>query len=396
MCRRGHVLTGRILVVTNDFPPRPGGIQAFVHGLVLQQDPTSVVVYCSTWRDPSPFDAAAPFEIIRDRRNMLLPEPRVGRRVAELLRTERCDRVLFGAAAPLGLLAPKLRKSGAQTLVAMTHGHEAAWAQLPAARATLRRIGAGVDTVTYLGEYTRRRIGAALRPTDAAAMRQLVPGVDATRFHPDVDGSRVRQKYGLADRPVIVCVSRLMARKGQDSLIQALPQLRTRVPGAALLIVGGGPYRNELEKLALALGVADDVHFSGVVGWDELPEHYAAGDVFAMPCRTRRRGLDVEGLGIVYLEASATGLAVVAGDSGGAPDAVRDGVTGHVVHAENGSDSMLVDRITELLTDRARAKAMGAAGRAWVQQAWGWESSGLRLSALLAGLDPDSADSSDD
>ena len=255
----------------------------------------------------------------------------------------------------------------------------------------MRRIGTGLDTITYLGEYTRTRIGAALRPADAAAMRRLVPGVDAERFNPQVSGQEVRERYGLSDRPVIVCVSRLMPRKGQDTLVAALPAIHTQVPGAALLIVGGGPARERLGRAAERLGVAKDVVLTGSVPWSDLPEYYAAGDVFAMPCRTRGRGLDVEGLGIVYLEASAVGLAVVAGDSGGAPDAVKVGITGEVVRADPAHPAALVRAVSGLLRDPGRAEQLGRAGREWIRSDWGWARSGERLAAMLAGQDPDSA-----
>ncbi len=329
----------RILVVTNDFPPRPGGIQTFVHELVRRLDPADVVVYTSRWKGWEEFDREQPFEVVREDTSMLLPTPAVRRRAQDLVKAHGCDAVLFGAAAPLALLGPSLRSAGASRLVALTHGHEAGWAQLPGPRQVLRRIGDGVDVVTYLGEYTRSRIAAALSPAAAARMVQLTPGVDADVFTPDADGAAVRARYGLGDRPVVVCVSRLMARKGQDTLIEAFPALKRRVPDAALLIVGGGPYRKRLEELALASTWRDDIVFTGSVPWPELPAHYAAGDVFAMPCRTRRRGLDVEGLGIVYLEASATGLPVLAGDSGGAPDAVLPGETGWVVPAGVGASA---------------------------------------------------------
>ncbi len=173
-----------------------------------------------------------------------------------------------------------------------------------------------------------------------------------------------------------------MPRKGQDTLIRALPGVRRRVPDAALLVVSDGPYRPYLERLARVHGVSDHVVFTGSVSWSDLPAYYAAGDVFAMPCRTRRHGLDVEGLGIVYLEASATGLPVVAGDSGGAPDAVRHGETGFVV---GGRDlAGITDRVCGLLEDRDLAARMGAAGRAWVQSEWQWDLAAGRLSALLA------------
>ena len=371
---------GRTLLITNDFPPRPGGIQQFVHNLAVRQPAGSVVVYASTWKGAAAFDAEQPFEVIREQTGVLLPTPAVARRAAELARAYECDRVWFGAAAPLGLLADGLRRNaGVTRAVALTHGHEIGWAALPGARGLLRRIARGNDVITYLGEYQRTRLDRALH--GLTALQRLAPGVDVEAFHPGVDGSVVRKRYGLSDRPVVVCVSRLVPRKGQDMLIRALPALRRRVPGAALLLVSGGPYRPKLARLAREQGVEADVVFTGSVPWAELPEHYAAGDVYAMPCRTRAAGLDVEGLGIVYLEASATGLPVVGGDSGGAPDAVREGETGHVV-AGHDLDA-LTARLTDLLTDPARARAMGAAGRAWVEREWRWETQAARLTALL-------------
>ncbi|HJD83185.1 glycosyltransferase family 4 protein [Kitasatospora aureofaciens] len=376
----------RTLIVTNDFPPRPGGIQAFVHNMAVRQPAGSVVVYASTWRDGTEvrrFDAEQPFPVIRDRTKVMVPTPRVTRRAAEILRAEKCDSVWFGAAAPLGLMAPALRRAGAGRLLGMTHGHEAAWAQLPGSRQLLRRIGAGTDVLTYLGEYTRSRIAAAVGPRAAGRMVQLPPGVDESTFHPASGGAEVRRRLGLADRPVVVCVSRLVPRKGQDTLIEAMPQIMADVPDAVLLIVGGGPYRADLEKLADARGVRASVRFTGSVPWEELPAHYGAGDVFAMPCRTRRGGLDVEGLGIVYLEASATGLPVVAGDSGGAPDAVLEGETGYVV--PGGSAAAAAERIVRLLGDEELRRRMGEAGRRWVERSWRWDLLAGRLTSLLAG-----------
>jgi phosphatidylinositol alpha-1,6-mannosyltransferase len=369
----------RTLVITNDFPPRPGGIQAFVYSLVARQPAESVVVYASSSPGFAEFDAAQAFPVVRHPASLLLPTRSVARRAALLARSQGCASVLFGAAAPLGLLARSLRVAGVSRFVALTHGHEVGWAALPGARALLRRIGTSVDVVTYLGEYTRSRLAQALGPS--VRLERLAPGVDTSMFSPATDGSAVRLRLGLAGRPVIVCVSRLVPRKGQDVLIRSLPLIKSAVPGATLLLVGGGPDMPRLQRLAVACGAADDVVFTGPVAWPELPHYFAAGDVFAMPCRTRRRGLDVEGLGMVYLEASATGLPVVAGDSGGAPDAVLDGETGFVVDGR--SVPAVVDRVSTLLADATMARAMGEEGRAWIERDWRWDAVADRLAVLL-------------
>ncbi len=370
----------RTLVVTNDFPPRAGGIQAFVHELVARLD--DVVVYAPAWDGAATFDAAQEFEVVRHPSSLMLPTRSVSRHATDLLKAHDCDAVWFGAAAPLGLLAPALRRAGAARIVATTHGHEAGWAQLPVARQTLRRIGDKVDVVTYLGEYTRGRLERALSKSAQGRLERLAPGVDTSFFKPGAGGEVVRHDLGLADRQVIVCVSRLVPRKGQDVLLRALPAVLRSVPDAALLIVGDGPDRKRLEAITDREGVRAAVRFSGPVAWADLPAYYDAGQVFAMPCRTRRRGLDVEGLGIVYLEASATGLPVVAGRSGGAPDAVILGETGQLV---DGRDvAAVAGSIVALLRDPAAATAMGATGRAWVERDWTWDASAARLTQLLA------------
>jgi phosphatidylinositol alpha-1,6-mannosyltransferase len=218
-------------------------------------------------------------------------------------------------------------------------------------------------------------------------MVRLAPGVDTTVFRRGAGGAAMRQRLGLTGRPVVLCVSRMVPRKGQDTLLRAWPQVRAAAARAAggpvLLLVGDGPYRAELGRLAGRLGVADSVVFTGPVSWQDLPGYYDAGDVFAMPCRTRRHGLDVEGLGIVYLEASAAGLPVIGGDSGGAPDAILHGESGYVV--PGGDVPAVAARLTELLADPAAAAAMGEKGMAWVEREWRWELVAGRLQRILAG-----------
>lgn len=367
----------RVLAVTNDFPPRPGGIQAFVHNFAFRLPADEIVVYAPAWKGAAAFDAAQRFPVVRHPTSLMLPTRDVLRRAREIARAEHCDAVWFGAAAPLGLLgAPLRRHAGMSRVVASTHGHEIGWAALPGARQALRRIGSVSDVVTYLTDYTRTRVGPAFGPHPTLA--RLPSGVDAALFQPDVGRQEIRTRHRLGSRPVVVCVSRLVPRKGQDMLIRALPALRRRVPGTALLLVGGGPYRTELARLARENDVAEHVVLTGSVPWEELPAHYAAGDVFAMPCRNRRAGLEVEGLGIVYLEASAVGLPVVAGRSGGAPDAVLDQRTGVVVDGRN--LGAITKEAGDLLADPQRARSMGVAGRAWVELRWRWDvlADGLR------------------
>lgn len=372
-------MTGRTLLVTNDFPPRAGGIQAFVYSLAMRQPSDALVVYASSWPGDAAFDATLPFPVVRDPARTLLPTRAVAARAAGLVRTFGATAAWFGAAAPLGLLAPALRRAGIRRVLAQTHGHEVAWAVLPGARRLLRRVGSAADVVTYLGEYTRLRLAPVLGPV--TRLERLPPGVDPQVFRPDAGGPAVRRSLGLEDRPVVVCVSRLVPRKGQDMLIRALPAVRRAVPGAGLLLVGGGPDRARLQRLAAEAGVADDVRFTGSVPWAELPGYYAAGDVFAMPCRTRRAGMDVEGLGIVYLEASASGLPVIAGDSGGAPDAVLDGETGYLVDGRSLSD--VTTRLVQLLSDVDTARRLGRRGRDWVRRDWQWDVLAARLAGLL-------------
>jgi phosphatidylinositol alpha-1,6-mannosyltransferase len=373
----------KVLIVTNDFPPRAGGIQFFVHALAMRLPPERVTVYAPAWVGAEEFDAGLPFPVVRHPTSLMLPVPSVARRAERILAAEGCDTVLFGAAAPLGLLAPRLREAGAERLIALTHGHEAGWAVLPGARDILRRIGDSVDTVTYLGEYTRVRLARALSPVAAARMNRLTPGVDVSEFYPGAGGQVLRERWGLGRRPVVVCVSRMVPRKGQDTLIRAWPLVRATTPDATLLLVGDGPYRSRLERMARHLGVDGSVVFTGAPSRAELPAYFDAGNVFAMPCRTRRRGLDVEGLGMVFLEAAATGLPVVGGDSGNSADAIRDGETGFVVPGVSVAD--LADRLNQLLTDPGAAKAMGEKGLAWVHQEWRWEIIAQRFTEILAG-----------
>lgn len=372
----------RTLLVTNDFPPRAGGIQSYVQALAQRLPPEDLVVYAPAWPGAAKFDARQSFPVIRHPGSLMLPVPTVARRARRLIAEHRLDAVWFGAAAPLALLTPTLRRAGIKRAVASTHGHEVGWSMLPGSRQALGAIGRQVDVVTFVSRYARGRIAAALGPM--AALEYLPPGVDTDLFRPDAGArSRLRSVLGLGERPVVACISRLVARKGQDMLVRALPDILRTVPDAVLLIVGDGPDRAALERSVTAAELSAHVVFTGPVPWSELPAHYAVADVFAMPCRTRGRGLDVEGLGIVFLEASAAGLPVVVGDSGGAPETVQQDRTGVVVDGR--SVPAIAAEVSRLLLDRALAQRWGSAGREWIRSTWDWQRSADRLAQLLSG-----------
>jgi phosphatidyl-myo-inositol dimannoside synthase len=376
----------RVLLVTNDFPPRRGGIQSYLVELVRRLAATgehTVIVYAPKWKGADDFDAqTAGYQVVRHPGTLMLPVPSVDVRMRRLIAEHGIDTVWFGAAAPLGLLAQRARRAGASRVLASTHGHEVGWSMLPAARSVLRRIGDDTDVVTFVSRYTRARVASAFGPQ--AALEHLPPAVDSDRFRPDpASRAELRARYRLGQRPTVLCLSRLVPRKGQDMLIRALPAIRRRVDGAALVIAGGGPYLETLRRLAERDQVSEHVTFTGGIPGADLPAYHAMADVFAMPCRTRGAGLDVEGLGLVFLEASATGVPVIAGRSGGAPETVQHNKTGLVVDGR--SVDQIADAVTEMLADPDRAAAMGAAGRDWVTSQWRWDALAARLSELIRG-----------
>jgi len=369
-----------LLLVTNDFPPRSGGIQQYCHNLVSRLPADQVVVYAPDWPGVAAFDAAQPFRVVRHPGRTMLPVPDVLRRTVALAAEVRPDVICFGAAFPLGLLAGRLTRATGVPCVGFTHGVEVAVGRVPLVNRLQVRVAGQLRLLTAVSRWSAAQVGRAVR--GRCPVELLPAGVDAGTYHPAVDGRQVRERHGLGSSPVCVCISRLVPRKGQDRLVQGWPRVVARVPEARLLLVGGGPYERRLRRLAAASPVADRIHLAGEVAWEELPAHYAAADVFAMPCRTRWLGLDLEALGVVFLEAAATGLPVVAGRSGGAPETVVEGVTGTVVDGRR--PGPVADAVAGLLADPDRARAMGVAGRRRVEDEFSWPAVVTRLRQLLA------------
>lgn len=370
------------LLITNDFGPRAGGIESFVIGLLERMPKSQVVVYTSAQGDTKSYDAdwfnSFGVKVIRDRSKILLPTPRVVRTLQSLIRQEGIENIWFGAAAPLGVSARWLKKAGASNVVALTHGHEVWWARIWPFSWAISEIAKQSNHLTYLGEFTKaamiKRVG------DRNKLVRVAPGIDTEHFKP-VSAAQLREELQLAHRPTIVTVGRLVHRKGQDRLLEALPRIIKEIPDVALVFVGEGPHRQQLDNLVKKLGLQNHVYFIGRIQFSELPKYICVGDVFAMPSRSRFFGLEVEGLGIVYLEASACGLPVIAGASGGAPDAVIAGETGLVVDGNNLEE--IAQSCINLLKSKELRDQMGKNGRAWVIDNWRWEIWSNKFNKLL-------------
>ncbi len=370
------------LLITNDFGPRAGGIESFVIGLLERMPKSQVVVYTSVQGDTKSYDAdwfnSFGVKVIRDQSKILLPTPRVVRTLQSLIRQDGIENIWFGAAAPLGVSARWLKKAGASNVVALTHGHEVWWARIWPFSWAISEIAKQSNHLTYLGEFTKaamiKRVG------DSNKLVRVAPGIDTEHFKP-VSAAQLREELQLAHRPTIVTVGRLVHRKGQDRLLEALPRIIKEIPDVALVFVGEGPHRQQLDNLVKKLGLQNHVYFIGRIQFSELPKYICVGDVFAMPSRSRFFGLEVEGLGIVYLEASACGLPVIAGASGGAPDAVIAGETGLVVDGNNLDE--IAQSCINLLKSKELRDQMGKNGRAWVIDNWRWEIWSNKFNKLL-------------
>jgi phosphatidylinositol alpha-1,6-mannosyltransferase len=366
----------KTLLVTNDFPPRVGGIQRTLEALWQALPPDRVAVLCPDEDGATVYDAASPFPIVRQPERFLWPTPEMARRVERVAREVGAEVVLFGATYPLAMLGPRLARHGIPYVTA-AHGFEYWLSLAPGSHSLLRYATSRADRVAVLcSAFIARTVRTAV--PGSVPVSVLYPGADVGRFRPDLETADLRAALGIGDGPLAVCVSRLVARKGQDVLIRAMPEVRARVPGATLLLVGGGPYEGALRAMAAG---TDGVVFAGQVSESDLPRYYAVGDVFAMPCRTRLLGLEVEGWGNVFIEAAACGKPVVVGDSGGARESLVDGETGILV--DGARVEAVADAVASLLADPDRAAAMGAAGRERVHREHRWPDIAARLADWL-------------
>lgn len=373
------------LLVTNDFPPRIGGIESFNRHLCRLLDDRVVVLTGDGDGGPDDRDVTGTFDFPVHRRptRVLLPTADTATRAAELMRRYGCTRVLISAAAPLGLIAGRLREAGAHRIVAISHGHEVWWAGTPGSRGALRRIGATTDHLTWVSEFTRDAIAPALEPADRARMRRLSPPVDTDTFAP----VGVDPAVAAARAKVVIGAGRLVAQKGFDTLLDAWQLVLRDHRDATLLIAGDGPQAAALRRRRDRLGLGERVRFLGPRAHRQMPELFALGSIFALPVRTRLGGLNPEGFGLVFAEAAACGLAVVAGDSGGAGETLTPGRTGLLVGS--GDHRELAAALAGLLADPGRVAAMGRAGREHVEANFGADRARTMVRSLLDLGEPD-------
>ncbi|MFM7718021.1 MAG: glycosyltransferase family 4 protein [Actinomycetota bacterium] len=365
----------RTLLVTNGFPPTVGGIQRTLRSLARELPADRVSVLAPTSDGAAAFDAGEPYRVLRAPEAFLWPTRATRRRLFDALERTGAEVVVFGDSFPLAHLAPELARHGVPSVL-LAHGFDYWLSIVPGAHAWLRRATEAVSRVAVCSEAIARVVRTTVPPHVPVSV--LYPGADPDVFRPDLPTDDIRARFGIGDRPLIVCVSRLVPRKGQDVLIRAMPRIQRQVPDARLLIVGDGPYRERLEDLASRAPVGS-VRFAGAVPEEDLARHYAAADVFAMPCRSRLAGLEIEGWGSVFIEAAACARPVVVGDSGGSREAVVDGETGTLVP---GADvAAVADATAAFLADPERAESFGKQGRARVESYFTWG----RVANQLAG-----------
>jgi phosphatidylinositol alpha-1,6-mannosyltransferase len=368
----------RHLLVTNDFPPKVGGIQSYLWELWRRLPPEDVTVHTTPYEGTEEFDAAQDFTVIRSREPWLLPQPILTRRVNSMAAECGAELVILDPAVPVGLIGPHLDLPYGVVL----HGAEVTIpGRLPVTHSLLNRVLGGAVGVIAAGGYpaaeAERSLGRAL-PTVV-----VPPGVDTERIVPfDAAEKRAaRRHFGLpTEGPLVTSASRLVPRKGMDVLIRSSIALRDRHPDVHVAISGGGRDSSRLQRLVDELDAP--VTLLGRLPDDDMPALYACGDVFAMLCRTRWGGLEQEGFGIVFVEAAAAGVPQVAGRSGGAHEAVAHGETGLVVDDPT-DEAAVADALSELLDDDVRRAEMGAASRARAQTEFGYDVLATRLRVAI-------------
>lgn len=371
------------LLVTNDYPPKTGGIQVYLHELWQRLEVGRAVVLTATSQeDTAQFDRESSVVIERvPTKTLYAPTPRALAAIESAIERHQPELVLLDPAWPLGLLGPRLSRPYGVVL----HGAEVAVpGRLPFVASSLRYVLRHASVAICAGGYPEqeaRRVAAEYMPP----VIQVPPGVDTSEFAPLSKKRRgeVRKSLGTSDDDLVVfSYSRLVPRKGMDTLIRASVRLVGDFPHLRLVIGGAGRDRERLEKLASRLGAP--VTFLGRVPEEDLSDWLASSDLMVMDCRSRWLGLEQEGFGIVFLNAASCGVAAVAGRSGGSHEAVVDGVTGYVV-SNSRSERALAAAMAVLLGDDVTRKRFASQARTVARTQFDWD---ILAESLRDGLAP--------
>ena len=366
------------LLVTNDFPPKIGGIQSLLWEWWRRLPPESFAVLTTPHKGAEQFDAGQPFVIRRTKEPWLLPHPLMVRRINRMVKEVGADIVVLDPAIPVGIVGPYLDVPYDVVL----HGAEVTVpGRLPITRFLLSRTLRNARHIIAAGGYPAREAERAAKMS--LPITVVPPGVDTERFHPLSLEQRkdARTKFGIQDNAeVVLCVSRLVPRKGFDTVIRAAAQLAHTRPNLQVIIASSGRDEKRLKKLATQLRAP--VTFLGRVDHDDLPLLYGCSDVFAMMCRNRWGGLEQEGFGIVFLEAAACGIPQIAGESGGAAEAVDHNNTG-VVLSDPHNAAVLAQTIDSLLSDPVRMQSMKHASRVRAVEEFNYDLLSKRLAEAL-------------
>jgi phosphatidylinositol alpha-1,6-mannosyltransferase len=363
----------RHLFVTNDFPPKLGGIESYLTNLCKGFDPSDVAVVAPAREGHEAADEALPYEVVRLSGSYLRATSTVEKSVIETVRRLDVDAVHYLAALPLGRLGPKIRKATGVPYTVIAHGTGEILlpSRVPLARQALKKVLIEADVVFPVSDFTSAAVSKLTK--GRATMSLLPPSVDVDRFSLSVSGADVRTAHNVGGRFLVLFLGRLVKRKGADVLVRAIAALR----GAVLIIGGEGPERAGLVRLAKELGISDRVMLPGLLPEQRLPQYYAAADVFCMPCSDRLGGLDTEGFGVVYLEAQASGIPCVAGRCGGSAEAVDDGVSGVVI--DDPTPRKVAVTLLDLRKDPGSCAKLGGAGRARVEREFAPRVAAVRL-----------------
>ena len=375
----------KLAFITQDFPPEIGGIQTYSYEIAKRLAPRceDFIVVAPDKPDAQSIDSQLDFEVIRIKtKNTLLGYAAIPK-VMQLLKRRKIDAVFHAQWQTLPISLRGKKRGLVNRVCVAAHARELFFNPFSKQKIIgnwyenyRKKLIAQADFFIPVSQYTSDALGQM--GIDESKRKVVINGTDPNFFFP-LNDQNLKEKYGCADKKILLTTTRLVERKGVDTVLRALPKVIREVPNIKYLIIGEGSFKTELQRIISELRLENYVEFVGRVPYDKLNEYYNLADVYAMPSKAVMP--DIEGFGIVFLEAGACEKAVVGTYTGGIPDAILHEETGLLVDEQN--PSQLAEAITCLLADDALRTRMGRAGRARVLREANWDSVGERIFYLL-------------